>query len=147
MSSVARPENMKEVLIMSVPNAVTMVLGMVALNLWIYGALTFGHFARTVPLMFVTAFSLDFILAGPVSIYVVRRIGNYKYMPLIRVAIMAGILTFVAPIIEGGHVISLGQYLRAVPRNYIAALILQVFIALRIGVYVFGRYKLRHAAN
>ena len=137
------PQNMKEALIMSVPNALTMVLGMVALNLWIYGALSFSNYARVVPIMFVAAFSLDFFVVGPFVERLVSRRNIHKYMPFIRVGLMAGILTFAAPLLEAGHLIGVRQYLMAAPRNYIAALLLQIFIAMRIGLFVFAKYKAR----
>lgn len=127
---------MKEAIIASVPNATVMVLGMVTLNLWIYGALSLGHFARVVPIMFVVAFSFDFFVVGPLVMKIIRRCNLMRAMPFIRVAIMAGVLTFVAPILESGTVISGHQYLMAVPRNYVAALILQMFIALPFGLLV-----------
>ena len=102
------PKNMKEAVVASVSNASVMVLGMVTLNLWIYGALTPGHFLRVVPMMFVVVFLFDF---------------------------------FVAPIIESGTVITAHQYLMAAPRNYIAALALQVIIALPFGLRVLGQYR------
>ncbi|MCM1225397.1 MAG: hypothetical protein NC548_64220, partial [Lachnospiraceae bacterium] len=43
------PQNMKEALIMSLPNCTTMVLGMMTLNLWIYGALTGANFLHALP--------------------------------------------------------------------------------------------------
>ncbi len=129
---------------MSLPNAMTMVLGMVTLNLWIYGALTFRHFIYTVPLMFIIAFSLDFIIIGPLVHRFVSKYNIVKFTPFIRVALMAGILTFVAPIIEGGHIISFKMYYHAFPRNYMAALILQICIAMQLGMYVFGRYLAFH---
>lgn len=135
------PQNLKEALIASVPNAMTMVLGMVTLNLWIYGALTLGHFAYVVPLMFVVAFSLDFIIIGPLVVRFVRKYNVPHLMPFIRVALMAGILTFFAPILESGTVISGYQYLMAVPRNYIAALALQILIALPFGLLVLAQYR------
>lgn len=138
------PENLKEALIMSLPNAMTMVLGMVTLNLWIYGALTFEHFLYTVPLMFIVAFSLDFIIVGPLVHRFVSKYNIVKFMPFIRVALMAGILTFVAPIIESGRIISFEMYSRAFPRNYLAALILQICIAMQLGMFVFGRYLASH---
>ena len=137
------PQNFKEAIIFSVPNALTMVLGMVAINLWIYGALSFASFARVVPIMFIAAFTLDFFIVGPIVEKFVSRYNIQKYMPIFRVALMAGILTFVAPILESGHIVSGRQYLTAVPRNYIVALCLQVFIAMRIGMYVFSKYKIR----
>lgn len=135
------PQNLKEALIASVPNAMVMVMGMVALNLWIYGALTWGHFVRVVPIMFIAAFSLDFFVVGPLVMKLVKRYDIPAAMPFVRVALMAGILTFCAPIIESGTVISAGQYITAAPRNYIAALLLQIVIAMRIGLFVLERYR------
>lgn len=135
------PKNMKEAIIASVPNAAVMVLGMVTLNLWIYGALTLGHFAIVVPLMFVVAFSFDFFVVGPLVMNFVRKHNIMRAMPFIRVAIMAGVLTFVAPILESGTVISGHQYIMAAPRNYVAALMLQIFIALPFGLFVLERAR------
>lgn len=135
------PQNMKEAIIASVPNALVMVLGMVTLNLWIYGALSLGHFMVVVPLMFAVAFSFDFFVVGPLVMNFVRRHNIMRTMPFIRVAIMAGVLTFAAPIIESGTVISAHQYLMAAPRNYIAALVLQIFIALPFGLFVLERAR------
>ena len=139
------PENLTEALVMSVPNAATMVLGMVALNLWIYGALTPGHFVRVVPMMFAVAFSYDFLVVGPAVTRLVKRYNIWRYMPLIRVGIMAATLTFLAPILEAGQIVSARQYFTAFPRNYIAALALQVLIAFPIGMYVLARHKARAA--
>lgn len=135
------PKNLTEALIASVPNAALMVLGMVTLNLWIYGALTLGHFAVVVPMMFVVAFSLDFFIVGPLVMRFIRKYDIMRAMPFIRVAIMAGILTFFAPILESGTVISGHQYIMAAPRNYIVALLLQIFIALPFGMLVLARAR------
>lgn len=135
------PQNLKEAVIASVPNAALMVIGMVTLNLWIYGALTWGHFAVVVPLMFVVAFTYDFFVVGPMVMRFVRKHNIGRAMPFIRVAIMAGTLTFVAPIIESGTVVSAHQYIMAVPRNYVAALILQLFFALPLGLFVLDRAR------
>ena len=51
--NVGYPENLKEALIISLPNAATMVLSMVTLNLWIYGELNALNFMRVVPIMFI----------------------------------------------------------------------------------------------
>ena len=139
------PENLKEALIMSVPNAATMVLGMVTLNLWIYGVLTPGHFARVVPMMFAVAFSYDFLVVGPAVTRLVTRYNIWRYMPLIRVGIMAATLTFLAPILEAGYIVSARHYFTALPRNYIAALLLQVLIAFPVGMWVLAQYKARRA--
>lgn len=127
---------------MSVPNALIMVVGMVLLNLWIYGELAITNFAITVPIMFVVAFSLDFFIVGPIVHKIVSKYNIMKFMPFIRVAIMAGILTFVAPIIEGGRIISPNMYLHALARNYLVALMLQIFVAMRMGMFVFNWYLL-----
>jgi len=130
------PKNFKEAVIASVPNATVMVCGMVALNLWIYGALSLSHFLFVAPLMFVVAFSLDFFVVGPMVMRIVKKYDIVRMMPFIRVAIMAGVLTFVAPIIESGTIVSLHGYVMAAPRNYVAALVLQIFVALPLGLYV-----------
>ncbi len=132
------PKNLKEAVIASVPNAMVMVLAMVALNLWIYDAWALGHFLHVVPIMFVVAFSFDFFIVGPMVVKFVRKYNVPRAMPFLRVAIMAGTLTFVAPLIESGTVITASQYLMAAPRNYIAALMIQVLIALPFGLFVLG---------
>ncbi len=135
------PQNMKEAVIASVPNAMVMVLVMVTMNLWIYGMLTPGHFAVTVSMMFAVAFVYDFFVVGPIVMKLVRRLNIMRAMPFIRVAIMAGTLTFLAPIIESGTIVTGGQYLMAVPRNYVVALLVQIFIALPFGLYVLQRWR------
>jgi len=100
--TVIRPENFKEQLVMALPNCTTMVLGMMTINLWIYGALTPIHFLVALPKIYITAFVLDFFFVGPVVMGFVMRHNIVKYMPFIRVGIMAGILTFIAPILETG---------------------------------------------
>ncbi|MBD5400347.1 hypothetical protein HDR61_01195 [bacterium] len=140
------PQNMKEEIILSVPNAAVMVIGMVTLNLWIYGALSLSHFAIVASMMFVVAFLYDFFIVGPLVTRLVRKYNIMRAMPFIRVAIMAGTLTFVAPILEGGIIISGSRYLMTVPRNYIAALALQILIAFPFGLFVLGlarRYVLK----
>lgn len=56
---------------------------------------------------------------------------------------MAGLLTCIAPFVEsfGENIVSLSQYLQTLPRNYIAALFLQVAIAMPFGSYVLGVYR------
>lgn len=135
------PQNLKEALVMSVPNCTTMVLGMMTLNLWIYGALTWSHFFVALPRIYMTAFVLDFCIVGPIVMRIVRRYDIQKFVPLIRVGAMAGILTFLAPIIETGYMPSGLHYITALPRNYIAALALQVLIAFPLGNYVLGAWR------
>ena len=118
------PKNFKEALIGAIPNCTVMVLGMMTLNLWIYGALTWGNFMAALPKIYLTAFCLDFFIVGPIVMRFVRRYHVEKFMPLFRVGLMAGILTFLAPYVEAGFVIGWDWYIRAFPRNYIVALVL-----------------------
>lgn len=137
------PMNFKEDVIMALPNCSVMVVGMMTLNMWIYGALTLTNWLTTLPFIFVTAFCLDFCCIGRLTGKIASRYHIEKFQPLYRVFLMVAILTFVAPIIEswGHHIVSGGQYLMALPRNYIAALLLQVFVAMPFGSMVLGRYR------
>lgn len=139
--NIKHPQNLKEALISALPNCTTMMLGMMTLNMWIYGHLTFNNWLAAIPGIFVTAFVLDFFLVGPMVMRIVNRYSIQKYMPLIRVGMMAGILTFVAPIVESGAVVSLNHYLMALPRNYTVALFLQVFVAYPFGMRVLEKYR------
>jgi len=135
------PQNMKEAVIASVPNCLVMVVGMMTMNLWIYGALTLENFLVTFPKIFCAAFLLDFFAVGPFVMRIVRKYNIVKYMPFLRVAIMAAILTFFAPVLETGYIPAFSQYITALPRNYIVALFLQVFVALRFGLGVLSVYR------
>ena len=135
------PQNLKEALIMAIPNCTTMVLCMMTLNLWIYGALTWGHFFAAFIPIWLSAFGLDFFVVGPLCMIIGRRTNSMKYMPFYRVAMMASILTFWAPILETGYVPLAANYIIAFPRNYIAALLFQVFLARRVGLYVLARAR------
>ena len=138
------PTSFKEAIIASIPNCTTMVLTMMTLNLYIYGHLTWMNFLSAFPLIWITAFCLDFFIVGPFVMRIVSMYNIRKYMPLIRVALMAGILTFLAPLFETGMLIPARLYLIAFPRNYIAALCIQVFLALPCGLYVLARYRKLH---
>ena len=135
------PANFKEALVASIPNCTIMVLTMMTLNLYIYGHLTWMNFLAAFPRIWLVAFCLDFFIVGPFVIRIVSKYNIRKYMPLIRVALMAGILTFLAPLIETGMLIPARWYLVAFPRNYIAALCIQVFVALPFGLYVLAQYR------
>lgn len=139
------PRNFKEAIISAIPNCTTMVLGMMTMNLWIYGHLTWENFWSALGPIYVTAFCLDFFIVGPIVLRFVRRFNIMKFMPLFRVGIMAVILTGLAPVIETGFAPDLSQYLMALPRNYIVALILQVGVAYRFGCAVLGRYQMYHS--
>ena len=135
------PQNIKEAVIASVPNCLVMVIGMMSLNLWIYDALTVSHFLSAFPKIFLTAFLLDFFIVGPIVMRFVRRHNIIKFMPFFRVGMMAGILTLVAPILETGYVPDFSRYCVALPRSYIAALLLQVFVAMRFGLFVLSIWR------
>lgn len=137
------PRNFKEELIMSLPNGLTMAMGMMTINLWIYGALTMEKWVVTLPFIFMTAFCLDFFIIGKIAMAISQKYNTWKYQPLYRVLMMAGILTFVAPIVEsfGANIVSGAQYLTALPRNYMLALVLQVLVAMPLGNYVLGAYQ------
>jgi len=135
------PQNFKEAIISAIPNCTTMLLGMMTLNLWIYGHLTLENFCAAFVPMYLTAFCLDFFIVGPMVMRIVKRFDIMKYMPLMRVGLMATILTGLAPVIETGYLPGASQYLLALPRNYIVALLLQVFVAYRLGMMVLGKYR------
>ena len=135
------PQNFKEAIISAIPNCTTMVFGMMTLNLWIYGHLTLDNFLAALVPIYVTAFTLDFFIIGPVVMRFVNRYNIQKFMPLFRVGLMAMILTCVAPVIETGYAPDFGQYLMALPRNYLVALLLQVFVAYRLGMKVLAKYR------
>lgn len=135
------PQNIKEAFVSAIPNCTTMLLGMMTLNLWIYGHLTWENFLGALVPMYLTAFCLDFFIVGPFVMRIVKKFQIMKFMPLIRVGMMAAILTCVAPVIETGYLPGTQQYLMALPRNYIVALLLQVLVAYRFGVFVLARYR------
>ena len=135
------PQNFKEAIVSAIPNCTTMVFGMMTLNLWIYGHLTLDNFLAALVPIYVTAFTLDFFIIGPVVMRFVNRYNIQKFMPLFRVGLMAMILTCVAPVIETGYAPDFGQYLMALPRNYLVALLLQVFVAYRLGMKVLAKYR------
>ncbi|MBE6457404.1 MAG: hypothetical protein E7011_01150 [Alphaproteobacteria bacterium] len=135
------PENLWEALISALPNCTTMVLGMMTLNLWIYGHLTLENFIAALGPIYATAFCLDFFIVGPVVLRIVRRFDIMRYMPLVRVGLMAAILTCLAPVIETGYMPNAMQYIIALPRNYVTALLLQVLVAYPLGHAVLAKYK------
>lgn len=72
---------------------------------------------------------------------IVKRFKIVKFMSQIRVGLMAAILTCVAPVIETGYLSGVQQYLMVLPRNYVVALLLQVFVVYRFGTFVPGKYR------
>ena len=135
------PVSLKEAVIAGIANCTTMVLAMVTLNLYIYGHLTLANFFGALGPIWLTAFCLDFFAVGPLVRRIVEKLRRPQLMPFIRVGFMAGILTALAPVIETGIVVPWRMYLIALPRNYVAALIVQVFVAMRIGLYVLAKYR------
>ncbi|MBP3397859.1 MAG: hypothetical protein J6K82_02925 [Alphaproteobacteria bacterium] len=136
------PQNFKEAIISAIPNCTTMVLGMMTMNLWIYGHLSWENFLSALGPIYVTAFCLDFFVVGPIVMRGLQRVNKMKYMPLVRVGLMAAILTGLAPVIETGYAPSVVQYFMALPRNYVVALLLQVFVAYRFGSWVLVRSRM-----
>lgn len=139
------PTNLKEAIISSVPNCTTMVLTMMTINLFIYGHLTWANFWHALPLIWITAFSLDFFIVGPIVTRIVSKFQIFKLMPFIRVGCMAAVLTFLAPIVESGFIVPWQLYLVALPRNYVLALIFQIFLAMPFGLYVLAKYRGIHS--
>lgn len=129
-----RPETKTESVIFCLANSLVMVIGMMGLNLWIHGVLNISTFCGGFVPIYVFAVFLNLFIVMPLVHHIVMRFGLIKYMPFIMTACMAGTMTFVAPIIETGHVINLSQYLIAFPRNYIAAFLLQNLVAMPFAV-------------
>lgn len=135
MSSVhIRPETKTESVIFCLANSFIMVIGMMGLNLWIHGVLNATTFCRGFMPIYAFAVVLNFFIVVPLVHHTVMRFGLMKYTPFIMTACMAGTMTFVAPIIETGHVINLSQYIIAFPRNYIIAFLLQNLVAMPLAV-------------
>lgn len=133
------PQNIKEAIISAIPNCFTMATVMMNMNMWIYGVWSLENVLTTFPIIYCTAFMLDFFLVGPF----VQMVCAPRYMIFMRVGLMAGILTFLAPILESGYVPTLLRYVTAFPRNYVIALVTQAFIAMPFGMYVLGMYRMR----
>lgn len=113
-----------------------MVIGMMGLNLWIHGMLNVTTFCRGFMPIYAFAVVLNFFIVVPMVQRVAVRFGIMRYIPFMITACMAGTMTFVAPIIETGHVINLIQYLVAFPRNYIVAFVLQNVLAMPFAVHI-----------
>ena len=139
------PQNIKEAIISAIPNCFTMATVMMNLNMWIYGAWSVENVLRTFPIIYCTAFLLDFFLVGPFVQRVATCYNFVRYMMFLRVGLMAGILTFIAPILESGYIPTLMRYVTAFPRNYVIALLTQAFIAMPFGMYVLGMYRVKKA--
>lgn len=136
------PQNFKEGIVLGMVNCFVMVCCMMSFNLFRNNALTLEHFLLGFLPIFVFAFLLSEIFVGPIVQWIVEKFSVHKYMSLIRVAFMAGIMTFAAPIIEAGYVMPLGQYIPTIIINYCIALPLQVFVAMRLALFVLAKYRL-----
>lgn len=113
-----------------------MVIGMMGMNLWIHGVLNATTFCRGFMPIYAFAVVLNFFIVVPMVQRVAVRFGIMRYIPFMMTACMAGTMTFVAPIIETGHMINLIQYLVAFPRNYIVAFVLQNMLAMPFAVHI-----------
>ena len=71
------PQNLKEALISAIPNCTTMVLGMMTMNLWIYGHLTWMNFWGALLPIYATAFCLDLFFIG------MLQLGSLKGIAMI----------------------------------------------------------------
>ena len=137
MSSVhIRPETKTESVIFCLANSFIMVIGMMGLNLWIHGVLNATTFCRGFMPIYAFAVVLNFFIVVPMVQRVAVRFGIMRYIPFMMTACMAGTMTFVAPIIETGHMINFIQYLVAIPRNYIVAFVLQNVLAISFAGHI-----------
>ncbi len=141
------PQNIKESVISAIPNCFVMATIMMNINLWIYGAWSWHNVMATFPIIYCGAFVLDFFIMGPLATKIVRRYNIMRYMIFIRVGLMAGTLTFLAPILESAYVPDFMRYITALPRNYIIALFTQAFIAMPFGMIALGWYRLHMLDN
>ncbi len=129
-----KPETKIESVIFCLANSFIMVIGMMTLNLWIHGVLNVATFCGGYLPIYAFAVALNFFIVVPLVQRVAIRFGLMRYIPFMMTACMAGTMTFIAPIIETGHVINLVQYLIAFPRNYVAAFLLQHVLAMPFAV-------------
>ena len=131
-----KPETKIESVIFCLANSFIMVIGMMGVNLWIHGVLNATTFCRGFMPIYAFAVVLNFFIVVPMIQRVAVRFGVMRYIPFMMTACMAGTMTFVAPIIETGHMINLIQYLVAFPRNYIVAFVLQNVLAMPFAVHI-----------
>lgn len=135
------PQNLKEAIILGLVNSFIMVLGMMSFNLYLNDSLTVNNLIYGIGPVFVVAFLLSFLVVSKVVGFIVNKYKIYKFMPFLMVFFMAGIMSFLAPFIEIGSVMSLGQYLIVFPRNYVVALLLQVLISMPFALFVLSKYR------
>lgn len=132
-----------ESVVFSIINTLVMVCGMLSFNLWIHDSLGLTTFLVSFLPIAMVAFAINFFIVAPL----IKRIAAHwhieKYIPFMMPFAMAGLMTFAAPIIEVGHAPSFVEYIIAFPRNYIAAFLLQLLVAMRFAIYVSTYFRVR----
>lgn len=130
------PQNLKESIIFGMSNCIVMVCGMMSLNMFLAGVLTPLNFIAGLGPIFLTAFLVSELIVGPIVHAITKKFNAYRYISFIRVAFMAAIMTFLAPLLQTGHIMNFGHYLTAFIFNYIVAFFLQVLVAMRFAIFV-----------
>lgn len=136
------PKNFKEGILFGISNCIVMVSGMMTFNLFINGVLTIENLVYGFLPVFLFAFIFSETIVGPIVEKITEKFSVRKYMPFFRVLFMAATMTFVAPLMQSGHIVSLSHYIIAFCINYVVALFLQVFIAMRFATFLLGKYRL-----
>ena len=136
-----------ESVVFSVANTFIMVCGMLAFNLWIHDCLGVKMFLVSFLPIAVVAFAINFFIVAPLIKAAALRFHIEKYIPFMMPFAMAGLMTFIAPIIEVGRTPAFGEYIIAFPRNYIAAFLLQSLVAMRFAIYVLTHFRVRFISH
>lgn len=134
--NVKHPVNKAEEIIFGITNCVFMVLGMMSFNLYINNALNIHNIIFGFIPVFFTAFVLSLLVGKLINKY-----NLYKITPVIRVFLMASIMSFAAPLVELGIVMPLGGYLVSFARNFAFALFLQLCFVMHIALFVLAKYR------
>lgn len=135
------PQNLKESIIFGMSNCIVMVCGMMAVNMFFAGVLTPLNFISGLGPIFLTAFFVSELIVGPIVHVITKKFNAYHYISFIRVAFMAAIMTFLAPLLQTGNIMNFGHYLTAFIFNYIVAFFLQVLVAMRFAIFVLARIR------
>ncbi len=136
-----------ESVVFSVANTFIMVCGMLAFNLWIHDCLGVKIFLMSFLPIAAVAFAINFFIVAPLIKHIAAHWHIEKYIPFMMPFAMAGLMTFIAPIIEVGHAPAFGEYIIAFSRNYIAAFLLQVLVAMRFAIYVLTHFRVRFMSH
>ena len=135
------PQNLKEGLLFGVVNAFFMVLGMMSFNLYLNDSFSFSVLLHgIIPVSFV-AFCISFLFVTRITNFIINKYKIYKFTPFLMVFFMAGIMTFLAPLMELGKVMPLSVYLISFLRNYFAALCLQTLLVMPFALFVLSKYR------